>query len=121
VKGATPSGCISCHGNTKDATYEKWKVAVKTMQMDADEAYEKANKLFETAKDLDAETSKKASALLKGIQADFQLVKRGNAVHNVTYSMDLLDSVTSRCQQVITSINKAKKNNAAKSTEPAKK
>ena len=33
------------------------------------------------------------------------MVQRGNGLHNVTYAMELLDSVTSRCQQAIKLLN----------------
>ena len=43
--------------------------------------------------------------LLEAAQADLRLVKRGNGVHNMMYSVDLLDSVTQRCRKAMALIS----------------
>jgi hypothetical protein len=105
----TVSGCIACHGDRHSVTFEKWKKGLELVQLDANEAYEKAKKALQQAKEIDPEARRKAADLLNAAAADLQLVKRGNGVHNVTYSIELLDSVTRRCQQATAILSKASK------------
>ncbi len=97
----TLNGCIACHGERYTKTFEQWKQGLKIYTMDADEAYDKARKMFDQAKDLTPDARQKASDLLTGARADLQLVKRGNGVHNVMYSMEILESIAKRCQQAM--------------------
>ena len=100
------SGCVTCHGDRHADTFKKWKQGLQLSLADANEAYEKASKALAKAKDLTPEARTKVTTLLAGAQADLQLVKTGNGVHNVMYAMDLLDSVTRRSQQAITTLAK---------------
>jgi nitrate/TMAO reductase-like tetraheme cytochrome c subunit len=102
----TLSGCIACHGDRHSETFEKWKRGLKVVMLDAEEAYTNARKKLESAKDVKPETRRKATELLSTAQADLQLVKRGNGVHNVMYAIELLDSVTKRCQEATSIITK---------------
>jgi nitrate/TMAO reductase-like tetraheme cytochrome c subunit len=100
-KGAL-SGCLACHREEKYAkTFDQWKQAVASDLADATEAYQRAKTRFEKAKDLDPETRRQAAELLKATEADLLLVKRGNGVHNVMYSLELLESVSKRSQKVM--------------------
>jgi nitrate/TMAO reductase-like tetraheme cytochrome c subunit len=105
---ATVSGCIACHGDRHGDTFKKWKQGLELSLADADEAYDKASKALGKAKELAPETRVKVTALLAGAEADLRLVKSGNGLHNVMYSMDLLDSVTRRCQQATSTLAKEK-------------
>jgi nitrate/TMAO reductase-like tetraheme cytochrome c subunit len=104
----TVSGCVACHGNRHTATFDKWKKGLQVTLEDADEAYGKAHQMLDKAKELDPETRRKVVELLDAAQADLRLVKRGNGMHNVTYAIELLDSVTSRCQQAMSLLAKAR-------------
>jgi hypothetical protein len=64
--------------------------------------------MLDKAKDLDAATQQKAVELLNAAKADLRLVKTGNGIHNVMYSIALLDSVAARCQQAMAIMAKAK-------------
>jgi len=108
VVRATISGCIACHGDKHSDTFEQWKMGLELIQGDAVEAYAAAQKAFDEAADLPEEARKKAGDLLTAAKSDLQLVKRGNGVHNVTYAIDVLDSVTQRCQQVQSILAEAK-------------
>ena len=100
------NGCIACHGDRYKDTFKKWQQGLELSLTDAGEAYEKASKALDKAKDITPEARTKVTTLLAGARADLQLVKTGNGVHNVMYSMELLDSVTQRCQQVMTALAK---------------
>ncbi len=77
---------------------------------DANKAYASADKMLKDAKELDPEMRQKANRLLAGVKSDLQLVEVGKGdVHNFMYSLDLLDSVAPRCQDVIALIEKSKK------------
>lgn len=99
VLHATLTGCIACHGDRHTETFEKWKMGLELVQTDAEAAYAKARKALDESKDLPAETRRKAEELLSAAKADLQLVQRGNGLHNVTYAMEVLDSVTQRAGQ----------------------
>lgn len=100
------NGCIGCHGDRHNETFEKWKRGLKVALMDAEEAYESARKMLEKAEDLEPETRQKGSDLLNVAKADLRLVKTGNGVHNVMYAIELLDSVALRCQQAMAILTK---------------
>jgi hypothetical protein len=95
------SGCVACHGDRHSETFEKWKLGIELTMTDAENAYQNARDMLEAAEKLDDETRQKATDLLGAAQADLRLVKRGNGMHNVTYAMELLDSVTRRCQEAM--------------------
>jgi nitrate/TMAO reductase-like tetraheme cytochrome c subunit len=95
------SGCIACHGDSHSDTFEKWKKSLQVLLMDAEDAYTNAQKMLEGAKDIKPEVRQQATNLLSGAHHDLLLVKRGNGVHNVMYAIDLLDSITQRCQQAV--------------------
>jgi nitrate/TMAO reductase-like tetraheme cytochrome c subunit len=108
----TISGCTACHGDKHTATFEKWKLGIEISMTDAQQAYDNARTTFEQATDLEPEVKKHVSDVLAGAKADMQLVNRGNGVHNVTYAMELLDSVTQRCQEALTLMEEAGAENA---------
>jgi nitrate/TMAO reductase-like tetraheme cytochrome c subunit len=125
VVRAAASGCVTCHGERYADTFKKWKQGLELSLMDAGEAYEKASKALAKVKDISPEVRTKVTAALAGAQADLQLVKTGNGVHNVMYSMELLDSVTARCQQVTSTLAKESsrkpRDNKQEKTEKTKK
>jgi hypothetical protein len=67
------------------------------------QAFQNAQQLLQENSDAPARDDKRqqATELIHAAEADLQLVKQGNGLHNVNYSIELLDSVTSRCQQAI--------------------
>jgi hypothetical protein len=95
------SGCVACHGDKHSGTFEKWKQGIEISMLDAEDAYNNARQMLEAAENIDAEKRRQATELLSAAQADLRLVKRGNGVHNVTYAIELLDSVTRRCQEAM--------------------
>lgn len=101
---AALSGCAACHGDKHNDTFKKWKLSLDLLLMEANEAFAKARQTVEKSKDVAPETRRKAAELIDAAGADLRLVKRGNGIHNVMYSIELLDSVTRRCQQATTMI-----------------
>jgi nitrate/TMAO reductase-like tetraheme cytochrome c subunit len=99
---ATESACITCHGDQHKDTFAKWKMGVEMVYADADEAWQEAQKLLEEkGASLPEDKRQQVSDLLKTAEVDLQMVRRGNGLHNVTYAIELLDSVTGQCQQAI--------------------
>jgi len=101
VLKATENACLACHGDRHADTFEKWKLGLELSMTDADEAYQNGEKMLSEATAASQAARDEATALLKSAKKDLQLVKRGNGLHNVTYAIELLDSVTSRCQQAM--------------------
>jgi hypothetical protein len=108
VLQATLKGCIGCHGDRHTETFEKWKLGLELVQTDAEEAYASAQKMLDESKDIPAETRRQAEELLSAAKADLRLVQRGNGLHNVTYAMEVLDSVAQRAQQATALLSQAK-------------
>lgn len=104
----TAAGCVSCHGDKHADTFAKWKKALTVLTSDAQDAYDNAKKMLDKAKDASPETRKKAEDLLNSARSDLMLVKRGNGVHNFMYALELLDSVTKRCQQAMAALRSPK-------------
>lgn len=104
------SGCVACHGDRHSDTFEKWKQGLELVTMDAEEAYERARAMLEAAQNIPPETRRKVTDLLTGARKDLHLVKVGNGAHNVAYSIELLDSVTTRCQQAMALVSEAEAN-----------
>jgi hypothetical protein len=107
VTRAGLSGCLACHGDRHADTFEKWKLGLEFYQADADEAYSNAQKLLDEAAQLPADARQKAADLLAAARSDLQLVKRGNGLHNVTYAMEILESVSQRARQATTIVTEA--------------
>jgi hypothetical protein len=107
VAQATLTGCVACHGDRHAETFEKWKLGLELVQSDADAAYAKARQALDEAKNVPDEARRKATELLTAAKADLDLVKRGNGLHNVTFAMEVLDSVTARAQQAAALLSEA--------------
>jgi hypothetical protein len=99
VLQATLKGCIACHGDRHTETFEKWKQGLEFVQSEAEQAYASAEKALAESTGIPAQTRRKVQELLSAAKADLLLVQRGNGMHNVTYAMEVLDSVTQRAQQ----------------------
>jgi hypothetical protein len=69
------------------------------VQSEAEQAYASAEKALAESTGIPAQTRRKVQELLSAAKADLLLVQRGNGMHNVTYAMEVLDSVTQRAQQ----------------------
>ncbi len=106
VLRAGENSCMACHGDRHADTFEKWKLGLEFSMTDAVEAYSNAETMLKEASDIPQETLAEATSLLASAKKDLQLVKRGNGLHNVTYAIELLDSVTSRCQQAMALLSK---------------
>ncbi|MBI1900709.1 MAG: NapC/NirT family cytochrome c [Planctomycetia bacterium] len=102
---ATQGACIACHGDRHKDTFNKWKLGLELVMTDAQAAYDNARKMLDEKTDAPAEARAKATKLLDEAQADLELVKRGNGLHNVTYAIELLDAVTNRSQQAMAALS----------------
>jgi nitrate/TMAO reductase-like tetraheme cytochrome c subunit len=100
VKG-TQKTCIACHGERYGDMFEQWKTGIDLSLTDAETAYQNARKSLAENKTASPDARKKATELLAVAEADLGVVKRGNGIHNVTYAMELLDSVTAHSQKAI--------------------
>ena len=101
----TQQACVACHGDRYAGMLERWKGGIDLILVDAESAYAAARKLFAEKTTAPAEARKKASELLNVAETDLQLVKRGNGVHNVAYSLELLDSVTTHSQRAVAALS----------------
>ncbi len=99
VVKATVKTCVACHSERYGEMLEKWKAGVQVTLEDAEKAFADAKKVLEEKTAASPEARQKAVTLLNLAEADLRLVKRGNGIHNVTYAVELLDAVTSHCQQ----------------------
>ena len=81
---------------------------MKVYLADAEEAYEKARAMFGKVKDPSPKTRAEVEKSLRGMKSDLTLVKRGNGVHNVMYSIELLESVNKRSDKVISLLTATK-------------
>jgi hypothetical protein len=96
---ATQQACTACHGDRYAEMLVRWKGGIELTLTDAEAAYAEARKQFDENTTATPTARKKASELLNVAQSDLQLVKLGNGVHNVTYALELLDSVTTHSRQ----------------------
>lgn len=99
VVKATAEACVTCHGDRHKDTFDQWKQAIEFGLTEATEALNAGKKAVEEAKAAPADKRQQAKKLLADAEADLRLVEVGNGLHNVTYAMELLDSVTSRCRE----------------------
>ena len=100
VMVATENSCLACHGEAYGQTFEQWTQALKLGLDDAQQAHERVLKTLQEATSLPEETRKNAERLLATASADLHLVQRGKGVHNITYALQLLDAVITRCNEV---------------------
>lgn len=101
VMVATQKACVACHGEQYVQTFEQWKQTMEMSLKDAQESYEKARKALADATGAPADARAKVEKLLNGAASDLALVQNGNGVHNITYAMQLLDGVSSRCGEAL--------------------
>jgi hypothetical protein len=94
VMRATQKTCVACHGERYGDMFEQWKLGVGASLDDAVTSFQNARKAVAEAATASEDVRKKAADLLAIAEADLNLVKHGNGIHNVTYAMELLDSVT---------------------------
>jgi hypothetical protein len=99
VTKATEAACFACHGDRHKDTFEKWKLGLELVMEDAVAACAAARKKIEETTDAKPEALAQAKKLLEEAEADLQLVRTGNGLHNITYAMELLDAVTTRANQ----------------------
>lgn len=102
---ATENSCIACHGDRHKNTFEKWRIGLEMIMGDAEKSFQQARQLLDEKQELPAETRQQANELVDAAEADLTLVKRGNGLHNISYAIELLDSVTSRCEKAIRLLN----------------
>jgi hypothetical protein len=76
-------------------------MGIELSMTDAEAAYKTANEALEKASAAPEDARKKATDLIQAAGADLRLVKAGNGLHNVAYAIELLDSVTSRCNEAV--------------------
>jgi hypothetical protein len=105
VMKGTQKTCIACHGERYGDMFEQWKTGVGLSLMDAEMAFQNARNALDKNSAASPETRKKAGELLAIAEADLQLVKQGNGIHNVTYAMELLDSVSAHCQKAVAALS----------------
>jgi hypothetical protein len=98
---ATEQSCIACHGDRHKDTFAQWKLGIEITMTDAEEAFKNATTALGEATGVPPDVRSKAEGLVKSAETDLNLVKNGNGLHNVTYAMELLDSVTARCREAI--------------------
>lgn len=104
---ATEQSCIACHGDQHKNTFEKWKKGLEFVSGDAEKAYQQARQLLQEKGELTADDIRQqATELINEAEADLLLVQRGNGLHNISYAIELLDSVTSRCEKAVQLLNR---------------
>jgi len=105
VRG-TQETCVACHGERYRAMFKKWKTGIQTTLEDAESAVQDAKKLLAKNTSASAASRQKAALLLAMAEADLRLVKQGNGIHNVTYAIELLDSISTHCQEASAALGK---------------
>ncbi len=100
VLAATVSACVACHGEEYVQTFEQWKEILETTLKDTEDAFANVNSALDAAKTMTAEQRAEALKLLGSAERDLDLIRRGKGVHNITYALQILDAVTSRCSEV---------------------
>jgi nitrate/TMAO reductase-like tetraheme cytochrome c subunit len=105
VMKGTQKTCIACHGERYGDMFEQWKTGVGLSLTDAESTFQNAHKILEENTSASSDARKKAAELLAIAEADLRLVKQGNGIHNVTYAMELLDSVVAHCQKAVAAVS----------------
>lgn len=83
------TACVECHGKGYDKMLDNWKKQGKNKLAAIKKVLDAADKYLETkTKHSDYE---KAAAKLFDARYNYKLVKHGNPVHNINYSLKLLD------------------------------
>lgn len=98
---ATQKTCVACHGDRYADMFEQWKMGVELTLQDAESTYLEAKQQIEENTDASPAQRAKAEELLAIAEKDLRLVKLGNGIHNVTYSIELLDSVVGHSQRAM--------------------
>jgi hypothetical protein len=87
--------CAYCHGNLTDGMVDRWKKILK------DKADEIQKAILETrAVQAGGQVTKEVKTALDGAAHNYNLLRRGNGVHNIIYSVKIADATRNRLREV---------------------
>lgn len=98
---ATVEACVNCHGDRHKDTFEQWKMAMEFSLTEAQQAQQALQQALDQAKNIPDDVRAQIDKLKGEADADLNLVKTGNGLHNVTYAMELLDAVATKYREAI--------------------
>ncbi len=103
VSRANFKSCEMCHGEGYNLILEQWKTAMKEKLDLLDSLYVKATGEIMESHATDEKKSE-AKSLLADAKYNYQMVKKGNIVHNVAFSDELLMASFSTIQKALNTI-----------------
>jgi nitrate/TMAO reductase-like tetraheme cytochrome c subunit len=98
---ATQRACVSCHGEEYVPKFEQWKLSLEDSLKDTQKVYQKAHDALAKAATAPADARKKAEKLLAEAEADLRTIQNGNGIHNITYALQMLDGISTRCGDAV--------------------
>ncbi|MCA9061735.1 MAG: NapC/NirT family cytochrome c [Planctomycetaceae bacterium] len=101
VVKASQKTCAACHGDRYAEMFDQWKAGVEFTLEDAETTFREARKQIEENTEATEAQKARALELLRIAEEDLRLVKLGNGIHNVTYAIELLDSVSAHSQSAL--------------------
>jgi hypothetical protein len=105
---ALGEACVECHGEGFDDTLKHWKGFLAKSQNETNQRIFDAQKvLFDYEKTQGgAKEFKKAQNLLNEARHNYSFVLLGNGVHNVEYTIKLLNVANNKAEQALAAINR---------------
>lgn len=105
-KEASRQSCVKCHGEGYDLMFDNWLSGQKKTVNDFSQFMKNAKADFRTI----GGSKKKRTAVqtvLTDLQDDFTLIKEGHMVHNIQYSINLLNKGADKFENAMKDIKKS--------------
>jgi hypothetical protein len=108
VERAMGQACVDCHGQGWDNTLKEWKVLLSKAEKESNQRIFNVQKIL-----FDAEQTKgagpdfkKAQHLLNEARHNYSFVLLGKGVHNIEYSLKLLNVANNKTEQALATLDK---------------
>lgn len=106
VTKATSESCEICHGKGYNRILDQWQDSMEEKVYFLDSLYQASEIIINEFEDsTPASTLSSAAKLMKDAEFNFKLVKKGNIVHNVAYSDQLLEYAFNNIRQALGIVN----------------
>ena len=105
---AMGEACVGCHGEGFDETLKHWKSLISRLRNETHQRIFSAQKLLFDLEKTQGGTKdfKRAQSLLNEARHNYSFVLLGNGVHNVEYTIKLLNVSNNKAEQALATLNK---------------
>jgi len=95
---AGEQSCVACHGDMMEGMLESWREEAGSLTSTAEKAMQQAREAMDRIQSSAAK--KKANKLYAEAERNYDLVKYGKAIHNMSYATSLVERVSETAEAI---------------------